>query len=217
MKKSPEPAVKPVKRVMAASVTAKKKKAAKEVVAKQPAAKKAASKATGRKEAAAPTPVESLRADSVAAFEAAIRLFRAGEFREAKQRFDELAGASPSEVAHAARAHSRMCEQRLSKQPLALATAEDHYHYGIALINARRLEEARQEVETALRMAPNSDHIHYALALCLGLKGDLPAAHAHLKRAIELQPKNRMLARSDPDFAEIAKRPPLSDLLVRQA
>ena len=216
MKKSPEPAVKPVKRVVAASMTAKKK-AAKKVVAKKPAAKQPASRASERKQAPPPLPPEPPSADPVAAFEAAILLFRAGEFRGAKQRFDELAGTSPSEVAHAARAHSRMCEQRLSKQPLALATADDHYHYGIALINARRLEEARQEVETALRMAPNADHIHYALALCLGLKGDLAAAHAHLKRAIELQPKNRLLARSDPDFAEIAKRPPLSDLLVRQA
>jgi tetratricopeptide (TPR) repeat protein len=211
MKKSLKPAVKPVKRAVAKKVVAKK------VAAKKTTAKKAVSKTSNTKKPPPRPPVEPPQIDPVAAFEHAIRLLRAGEFREAKQRFDELADSSPSEVAHAARAHSRMCEQRLTKQVLHLVTADDHYHYGITLINSRRLEEARQEVETALRMAPNADHIHYALALCLGLKGDLPAAYTHLKRAIELQPKNRLLARNDPDFTEIGKRPPLSDLLARQA
>jgi Flp pilus assembly protein TadD len=108
-----------------------------------------------------------------------------------------------------------MCEQRLQKAAPALSTAEDYYNYGIALMNERHLDSAQKQFETALKMAPQADHIAYALALCLGLKGDSAGAYNHLKRAIELQPRNRALARSDPDFADIARRPPLSELIGR--
>jgi hypothetical protein len=34
-----------------------------------------------------------------------------------------------------------------------------------------------------------------------------------MKRAIEFEPRNRTIARNDPDFAEIGQQPPLCELL----
>ena len=62
-------------------------------------------------------------------------------------------------------------------------------------------------------MAPGADHIHYALALAQALGGDFPAAYENLRRAIELEPRNRIIARQDADFAQLANQPPFDRLL----
>ena len=62
-------------------------------------------------------------------------------------------------------------------------------------------------------MAPNADHVHYALALSRGLRGDIQRASESLKRAIEIQPKNRAQALGDPDFAGLVHQRPIAALL----
>src|SRR5262249_1140007 len=92
-------------------------------------------------------------------------------------------------------------------------SAEDYYNYGVALINTRNVAEAREHLEKALEIAPNADHIHYALALAQALGGDPAHAYENLKRAIELQPHNRVIARQDADIGPLAHQPPFSPLL----
>jgi len=94
-----------------------------------------------------------------------------------------------------------------------LRTSEDHYNYGVALLNTRKVEEARTHLGRALEMAPDADHILYALALVQALAGDFAGAHDHLKRAIELEPRNRIMARQDADFAALAGQPQFQALL----
>ncbi len=163
------------------------------------------------REPAPPLPVGPSQAE---AFAQASRLFHAGQYAEARRLFEEAAGGANREMAHSARLHVRMCEQRLSREAPALATAEDHYNYAVALVNRRDFQSARQHLEQALQMADDGDHIHYALALCLGYLGDIDGACHHLRRAIELHPRNRAAARSDPDFAELIHKPQISELLV---
>jgi Tfp pilus assembly protein PilF len=106
-----------------------------------------------------------------------------------------------------------MCDRRLQQTTVSFGTAEECYTYGVALINARNAAEARIHLEKALAIAPGSDHIHYALALAQALSGDLANAQENLRRAIELEPRNRMIARQDADFAPLAHQAPLRALL----
>jgi Flp pilus assembly protein TadD len=106
-----------------------------------------------------------------------------------------------------------MCERRIEQPAVNLRTAEEHYNYGVALLNTRKVEEARAHLGKALEMAPDSDHVLYALALVHSLAGDAAGAHDHLKRAIELEPKNRIMARQDTDFAAMAGQPQFQALL----
>ena len=99
-----------------------------------------------------------------------------------------------------------MCNRRLEQTTVSFDTAEDYYNYGVALINTRKLTEARTHLEKALEIAPESDHIHYALALAQALAGDFAGAYENLKRAIELEPRNRLIARQDADFAPLANQ-----------
>jgi tetratricopeptide (TPR) repeat protein len=148
-----------------------------------------------------------------ALFEQAIVLFRGGSFAQAKSLFEKAAKGPVREVAHVARVHARICEKRMGGGAPAPMGAEDHYTYGIALINRRELDAAEHHLQQALTLAPNGDHIHYALALARGLRGDIHLACESLRRAIEINPRNRTHARSDPDFAEFSHRPPLASLL----
>jgi Flp pilus assembly protein TadD len=146
-------------------------------------------------------------------FGKAVDLFRRGNFGQAKGLFEKAASGPLREVAHVARVHARICEQRISRFAPELSSAEDHYNYAIALINRRELPAAEKHLQEAVKLAPNGDHIHYALALARGLRGDVLLARESLKRAIELEPRNRTHARNDPDFAEFAHLPPIVSLL----
>ena len=147
------------------------------------------------------------------AFEAAMKLFHARNFPEARTLFLTAAEGPERDVANRARLHLAMCERRLQQATVDLGSAEDYYNYGIALLNTRNVGEARAHLDKALQLAPDSDHIHYALALAQALSGDLAAAHENLKRAIELEPRNRIMARQDADFAQVANQPPFQSLL----
>ena len=149
----------------------------------------------------------------LANFEAASKLFHARKFREAHELFLSAAEGPERDVAHRARLHAAMCAQRFEQPEVRCDTVEDHYNYGVALMNARMVEEARAHLERALQMAPDSEHIHYALAGVHALTADAARAYEHLKRAIELDPKNRIMARQDGDFASVAGQAQFQALL----
>ncbi|HTS30975.1 MAG TPA: tetratricopeptide repeat protein [Bryobacteraceae bacterium] len=147
------------------------------------------------------------------AFEAAMKLFHARQLREARELFVNAAGGPESDVAQRARVHIAMCDRRLEQAPVNLLSAEDYYNYGVALINTRNMAEACVHLKKALEIAPNADHVHYALALAQALGGDPMRAYESLRRAIELEPRNRIIARQDQDFAPLAHQPPFDTLL----
>ena len=146
-------------------------------------------------------------------FEAAMKLFHARQFKDARDLFAKASRGPESDVANRAQLHLAMCDRRLQRTTVNLGSAEDYYNYGVALINSRNLPEARAHLEKALEMSPAADHVHYALALAQALSGDLANAQQNLKRAIELEPRNRLIARQDADFAPLANQPPLDALL----
>ena len=97
-----------------------------------------------------------------------------------------------------------------------LSTAEDHFNYGVERLNARDVDLALHHLGRALAMQPDADHVLYTMALCCGFAGDGNGACENLKRAIDLEPRNRILARQDPEFTALAAQfPGLRALLWR--
>ena len=146
-------------------------------------------------------------------FEAAMKLFHARQLREALELFRSACEGPERDVAQRSRLHMAMCDRRLEEAPMNLRSAEDYYNYGVALINTHKPGEARVQLEKALEISPGTEHIHYALALAQALSGDPINAYANLKRAIEIEPRNRTIARQDADFAPLANQPPFDSLL----
>jgi len=151
--------------------------------------------------------------NQLGSFEAAMKLFHARQLKDARELFVLAARGPERDVANRAQLHIAMCDRRLQHTAVNLGSAEDYYNYGVALINARRLAEARAHLEKALESSPAADHIHYALALAQALEGDVANAHQNLKRAIELEPRNRLIARQDADFAPLTSQPPFDALI----
>jgi tetratricopeptide (TPR) repeat protein len=147
------------------------------------------------------------------AFESGIQLLHKKNFREARDLFGKAAEGPNREIASNAKSHIRMCERRLAAPPPPPKSAEEHYNYGVALINLRNLTEARRHLGIALEMDTRADHVHYALGVCLALSGDAAGAYDSLKRAIELQPRNRMVAIQDSDLDAISSQPRINRLL----
>jgi tetratricopeptide (TPR) repeat protein len=146
-------------------------------------------------------------------FERAIQLLHKRNFREAKDWFERARQGPSLEITSNAATHIRMCERRLAAPAPQPKSAEEHYNYAVALINMRDLAPGRRHLEVALQMDPRADHVHYALGVCLALSGDSQGAYDSLKRAIEIQPRNRMVARQDSDLDRIGKQPPFYRLL----
>lgn len=151
------------------------------------------------------------------AFDHAMKQFRAQQFREAREAFKNSCEGPQKEISHNARLHIIMCDRRLQAPVLDLKSLDDHYNYAVERINVRDLECAREHLDTAMKLGTRDgnslDHLLYALAICASLAGDLRGTYENLKRAIELDPKNRLAARNDSDFAIVAQQPLVQQLL----
>jgi len=150
----------------------------------------------------------------MAAFQEGVRLFTLKKFREACEAFGKVAKGPAINIADKARSYLQICERQLGQQSMQFNSAEDHFNYGVERLNARDIEQAKFHLGRALSMDPDADHILYTMALSCGLAGDGNAACENLKRAIELEPRNRILARQDPEFTALAHQyPALRSLL----
>jgi tetratricopeptide (TPR) repeat protein len=138
-------------------------------------------------------------------FDRAVKLFHARQFNEARDLFSKATDGPLREVAHNARLHINMCNRRIEKPDLELRTIDDYYNLGVERLNARDLESARRNLLKAVELTrsdgDSADHVYYAMAACQAVSGDWRGAYENLKRAIEIEPRNRVAARQDPDFS----------------
>ncbi|HWE53427.1 MAG TPA: tetratricopeptide repeat protein [Bryobacteraceae bacterium] len=141
-------------------------------------------------------------------YEEAVSLFSQAKLPEALQRFLDAAKGPAPHISDKARSYAQVCERRTATFDLKLHTAEDHFNYGVERLNARDVDRAKDHLNRALKLQPDADHVLYTIALCCGLAGDSNGACENLKRAIDLEPRNRILARQDPEFSALATQLP---------
>lgn len=144
----------------------------------------------------------------IQAFERAVRHFSAQQFAEALAAFADVTKGPAADVSQRARSYIQVCERRLAAPSLEFRTADDHYNYAVERLNARDFEKARQHLASALKLQPRGEHILYTVGICCGLAGDGNGAYENLKLAIEIEPRNRVHARQDSDFAVAAEHFP---------
>ena len=148
-------------------------------------------------------------------YEHALRLFSQRKLGEARDRFLETARGPAAHISDKARSYIQVCERRTAVVEVTRnLSAEDHFNHGVERLNARDVEQARAHFGRALTQKPDADHILYTMALCCGLAGDGNGACENLKRAIHLEPRNRILARQDPEFLALASQFPALRLLL---
>jgi len=141
------------------------------------------------------------------------RLFGQGEFAKAREYFEWASRGPVLSVNESATMYARMCEQRLDRQRLEFATPEELYMRGVALSKQRRYTEALTFLEAAQR-GEETARVRYALTLAAGNIGDAGAAARHFKRACELDPAVRDIARRDMDFQPLTQFPEMREVFV---
>ena len=149
----------------------------------------------------------------------ALQAMQSGNFEEALAAFQSIDNSCPAEIRERARVYEQACERQLKERAAELhfETASEQYDYAIALINNSDYEEAREQLEAILERADDTDYAHYGLAMLHSMTGQAEGCLHHLERAIELNPYNRVHARSDVDFRQMADDPRFTELLYPEA
>jgi len=158
-------------------------------------------------------PPDANRAAAIASYEAALHLMQQGKFDKAHAAFDKMLLNSPGELADRIRMYIKACLLQISKGKTTFSSHEEQYDYAISLLNNGNYEDARQQFKAILVAAPTADYAFYGLAVLASMTGDSHECLQHLTEAIRQNPRNRIQARADSDFQDMADDPRFTDLL----
>lgn len=156
----------------------------------------------------APEPVVQRRAtyvEAVKAYETGLESLQRRQFDAAAEAFRRVIEAYPEEreLHERARLYLRVCERETVPPPPPPRTLDERIYAATLALNAGSAEEALQHLEPAAEEEPDNDHVLYMLAVAHALVGHGATAVDHLRRAVELNSENRLLARQEPDFASL--------------
>ena len=160
-----------------------------------------------------PPASDTNRAQLIASYEAALVLMQEGKYDKAHVAFDKMLLASPGDMADRIRMYINACVQQISKGKTKFESHEEQYDYAVSLLNNGHYEDARQHFQSILEANPSADYAFYGLAVLASMTGDSHECLAHLTEAIHQNPRNRIQARADSDFQDMADDPRFTDLL----
>jgi tetratricopeptide (TPR) repeat protein len=162
--------------------------------------------------AAPPKPAVSERKstypEAVAVYERGIEALQRRDYETAASQLRSLMVRFPEEreLQERAQVYLRVCERELEASATEPRTAEERIVAATVALNAGDYDRTLALLRDALRDDPKSDHAEYMSAVVLCAAGEPAQAVERLRRAIELNPENRNLARQDSDLE------PLHDL-----
>jgi tetratricopeptide (TPR) repeat protein len=164
-----------------------------------------------------PVPQDSTRAAAIASYEAALHLMQAGKYDKAHAAFDKMLLSSPPELAERIRMYINACLLQITKGTTSFASHEEQYDYAISLLNDGKYPDAREQFKQILAAMPTADYAFYGLAVLASMTGDSHECLEHLANAIKHNPRNRIQARADSDFQDMADDPRFTELLYPEA
>jgi tetratricopeptide (TPR) repeat protein len=146
-------------------------------------------------------------------FQSAVQFMQEGKFEKARTLFEKLAQDGAPELLDRSRVYLTVCMRHAVKQSLTFASLEEQYDYAVSLLNQGQYEDARDQFDGLLKKNADADFAHYGLAVLNSMTGQAEECLDHLARAIDLNAQNRIQARSDADFSDMADDPRFTELL----
>ena len=156
---------------------------------------------------------DASRAHTLALYETALRLMQDGKFEKAHSAFGQMLPSSPADFAERIRMYMNACAQQIAKHQNQFSTHEERYDYAVSLLNDGNYEDARTQFKTILNDNDRADYAFYGLAVLASMTGDAHHCLEHLTEAIRLNARNRIQARADSDFQDMADDPRFTELL----
>jgi len=156
---------------------------------------------------------DGISAAALHQYQAAIQLLQQSKYDKALAAFEKLLPAAPAEIQERCRMYMTSCRRQMEKPALQFLTAEEQYDYAISLLNSGYYEDAREQFQGILASWPDADFAFYGLAALDAMTSQTQSCLDNLARAIELNPRNRLQARVDNDFQNMADDPRFTELL----
>jgi tetratricopeptide (TPR) repeat protein len=146
-------------------------------------------------------------------YQSAVQLLQQGKYDKALAAFEKLLSSAPPEIVERTKMYVVTCQRQMERAALAFQTPEERYDYAISQLNQGYFEEAREQFNGVIHDNPRADYAFYGLAVLDSITGHPQDCLNNLGRAIELNPKNRLQARSDNDFQSMVDDPRFTELL----
>jgi len=146
-------------------------------------------------------------------YQAGVQLLQQAKYDKALAVFEKLLTMAPPEIVERAKMYISTCQRQMGHANLAFQTPEERYDYAISQLNQGYYEEARDQFNGVIGEHPRADYAFYGLAVLDSITGHPQDCLDNLARAIELNPKNRLQARSDNDFQSMVDDPRFTELL----
>lgn len=146
-------------------------------------------------------------------YEAALKAMQEGKFDKASDAFRKLIQQASPEIAERARVYLEACGRQAAKHERKFTGPEEQYDYAISLLNTGLYDEAREQLEAILAKEPQADYALYGLSILESMTGQAEQCLEHLSQAISINPQNRIHARVDSDFQDMADDPRFTELL----
>jgi len=120
------------------------------------------------------------------------------------------------------RAALDMAEQRFegaieafrTAQSLDPSATDSYLNIGTALLLSGNLPEGEASFKTYITRTPRDGDAHFLVASNLALAGYRAKSAEYLQQSIELNERNRLRVRTDPNFNEASAAPEIQDLLL---
>ncbi|MEO6803520.1 MAG: tetratricopeptide repeat protein [Granulicella sp.] len=157
------------------------------------------------------------RAHTLALYEEALQLMQAGKYDKAQAAFNAMLAGSPPDLAASIRMYINACLLQINKGQTSFTSHEERYDYAISLLNEGLYDDAREQFKQILDENPTADYAFYGLAVLASMTGDSHTCLEHLTEAIRQNPRNRIQARSDSDFQDMADDPRFTELLYPES
>ena len=146
-------------------------------------------------------------------YQAAVQLVQQAKYEKALAALEKLQPTAPREISERIRMYVSTCHRQLEHARLAFQTSEERYNYAVLQLNNGLYEDAREHFEGVLHAEPRADHAWYGLALLECITNHPEQCLGALEKAIHLNPRNRLQARTDNDFQAMADDPRFTELL----
>lgn len=160
-----------------------------------------------------PPTMDEHRKEILGLYESALRLMQEGKFEKAHAAFDKMLANCPTDLADRVRMYIAACLQQVSRGKTTFSSREERFDYAVSLLNDGHYEDAREQFNLILKEDGSADYAFYGLAVLSSMTGDSHRCLEHLTEAIRQNPRNRIQARSDSDFQDMADDPRFTELL----
>lgn len=162
-----------------------------------------------------PVPKKPSFYEAIAIYESGVRGLQRHDYPAAAESFRQVLQRYPEEreLIERARLYLRVCERETAQRPAGPQTTAERVYAATMSLSAGDSDAALGHVRRALDQEPASHHAHYMMAVIHSTRAETAKAVEHLRRAIELNPDSRSLARQDADLERLRESPTVKSLL----